>query len=93
MYPRPRMKRTEQQPFTNNSWRIATPVLGFSPGKCYAAPITHCMIGAATSLPIYLCVSHAEALLMASNTSYLNIYRDALAFHTVSVHCSSPVNV
>jgi hypothetical protein len=28
----------------------------------------------------YLCVPHAEALLMANNTSYLNIYRDASAF-------------
>jgi hypothetical protein len=32
------------------------------------------------------------ALLMASNTSYLNVYRDASAFHTVSVHCSSPLS-
>jgi hypothetical protein len=41
----------------------------------------------------YLCISRAQALLIASNTSYLNIYRDASAFYTVSVHCSSPVNV
>jgi hypothetical protein len=41
----------------------------------------------------YLCVSRAEALLMVSNTSYLNTYRDASAFYTVSVHCSSPVKV
>jgi hypothetical protein len=51
------------------------------------------MIGAASFLPVYLYVSHAEALLMASNTSYLNVYRDVSAFHTVSVHCSSPVNI
>jgi hypothetical protein len=48
------------------------------------------VIGAVSFLPIYLCVSRAEALLMASNTSYLNVYRDASAFHIVS---SSPVNV
>jgi hypothetical protein len=51
------------------------------------------MIGAASFLPIYLCVSHAEALLMVSDTSYLNIYRDASAFYIVSMHCSSPVKV
>jgi hypothetical protein len=41
----------------------------------------------------YLYVSRTEALLMASNTSYLNVYRDASAFPTVFVHCSSYVNV
>jgi hypothetical protein len=92
MYPRLRIKE-QQEPFANNSRRIATPVLGFLSGKCYAAPITPCVIGTASFLPIYLCVSHAEVLLMASNTSYLNIYRDASAFHTASAYCSSPVNV
>jgi hypothetical protein len=75
------------------SRRIATPILGFLSGKCHATPITLRLIGAALFLPSYLCVSRAEALLMASNTSYLNIYRDASIFHSVSVHCSSPVNV
>jgi hypothetical protein len=70
----------EQQPFTNNSRRILTPVLGFLSGKCRAAPITLRMIGAASFLRIYLSVSHTEALLMESNTSYLNAYRDASAF-------------
>jgi hypothetical protein len=51
------------------------------------------VIGAASSLPVYLFVSHAESLLMASNTSYLNVYRGASAFRTVFVHCSSPVNI
>jgi hypothetical protein len=51
------------------------------------------MIGVASFLPIYLYVSRAEALLMASNTRYHSVYRDASAFHTVSVHCSSPVNI
>jgi hypothetical protein len=38
------------------------------------------MIGAASSLPAYLRVSRAEALLMTSNTSYLSVYRVASAF-------------
>jgi hypothetical protein len=83
----------QQQPFVNNSRRIATPVLGFLSGKCQAAPITLCLIGAALFLPSYLCVSPAEVLLMASNTSYLNAYRDASVFYTVSVYCSLLVNV
>jgi hypothetical protein len=33
------------------------------------------VIGAASFLPVYLCVSHTKALLMASNTSYLGVYR------------------
>jgi hypothetical protein len=72
--------KDEQQPFANNSQRTATPVLGFLSGKCRAAPITLHVIGAASFLPIFLCVSHAEALLMVSSTSYLNTYRDASAF-------------
>jgi hypothetical protein len=64
------------QPFANNSRRIATPVLGFLSGKCRAARV----IGAASFLPVYLCISRTEALLMASNTSYPNTYRDAPAF-------------
>jgi hypothetical protein len=91
MYPRPRIEKNNNHP--NNSRRIATPVLEFLSGKCHVAPIALRGIGAALFLPIYLCVSHAEVLLMASNTSYLNVYRDASAFHTVSVHCSSSVNV
>jgi hypothetical protein len=42
-----------QQPLANNSRRIATPVLGFLSGKCYAAPITLRVIGAALLLPIF----------------------------------------
>jgi hypothetical protein len=76
----PRLLKEQQQAFTNNSQRIATPVLGFLSGKCHVAPITLRMIGAASFLPIYLCVSRAEALLMASNTNYLSAYRDASAF-------------
>jgi hypothetical protein len=79
MYPR-LLEKHEQQPFTNNSRRIATPILGFLSSKFHAAPITLSVIGAALFLPIYLCVSHAEVLLMASNTSYLNVYRNASAF-------------
>jgi hypothetical protein len=56
-------------------------------------PRSRRVIGAVSFLPIYLCVSHAEVLLMASSTTYLNVYRDALAFYIVSMHCSSPVNV
>jgi hypothetical protein len=86
------MKRKQkQQPFTNNSRRIATPVLGFPSGKCHAALITLRLIRAALSLPLYLCVPHAEALLMASNISYLNVYRDASTFsyyiHALLVTC------
>jgi hypothetical protein len=91
MYPILRMK--QQQPFSNNSRRIATPILGFLSGKCYAFPIMLHMIGTATFLPIYICVSHTEALLMASNTSYLNACRDASGFHIVIMRCLSPVNV
>jgi hypothetical protein len=87
------MNENNKKAFANNSRRIATPVLGFSPGKCYAAPITPRMIGASSFLPIYVCFSRAEALLMASNTSYLSVYRVASAFFTISMHCSSPVNV
>jgi hypothetical protein len=70
----------EQQPFTNNSRRIATPILGFPSDTCRAAPIPLRAIGAASFLPVYLCVSRTQALLMASNTSYLNDYWDASAF-------------
>jgi hypothetical protein len=76
--------KKEQQPFTNNSQHIATPVLGFLSGKCRAAPITLRVIGAASFLPIFLCVSRTEALLIARSTSYLNAYRDALAFKLCS---------
>jgi hypothetical protein len=68
-------------------------VLGFLSGKCRAAPITLHVIGIASVLSIYLCVSRTEALLMASNTSYLNVYKDASAFHTVFMRCLSPVKV
>jgi hypothetical protein len=90
MYPRLQMK---QQPFANNSRCIATPILGFLTGKCHAALITLHVIGAASFLPVYLCVSRTEALLMASNTSYLNAYKDASAFHTVFMRCLSIVSV
>jgi hypothetical protein len=75
----PGILKKNKQPFTNNSRRIATPVLGILSGKCYAAPIMLRMIGAASCLSIYLCVSHVEALLMASNTSYHSVYRVASA--------------
>jgi hypothetical protein len=87
MYPRLRIK---QQAFANNSRCIATPVLGFLSGKCHAAPITLRMIGAASFLPIYLCVSHAEALLMASNTNYVSasgMHRLLYCIHTLFVTC------
>jgi hypothetical protein len=74
------MNEKQEEAFANNSRRIATPVLRFLSGKCHAAPITLRMIGAASFLPIYLCVSHAEALLMESNTNYLSAYRDASVF-------------
>jgi hypothetical protein len=90
MYPGLRIK---QQPFANHSRRIATPILGFLSGKCLAAPITLRVIRAASLLPVYLCVSHTKALLMASNTSYLNAYKDASAFHTIFMCCLSPVSV
>jgi hypothetical protein len=64
----------KRQPFANNSRCIATFVLGFLSGKCHAATITLRLIRAASSLPIYLCVPRAESLLMASNTSYFNVY-------------------
>jgi hypothetical protein len=48
-----------------NSRRITTHVLGFLPGKRHAALI----MGSIVPI-IYLCVSHTEVLLMASNTSY-----------------------
>jgi hypothetical protein len=84
------MKQQKQQAFANNSRRIATPVSGFLSGKCYAAPI---MRERGSIIPTYyLCVPRAEALLMVSNTSYLNVYRDASAFHIVFVHCSSSLN-
>jgi hypothetical protein len=80
-----------EQSFTNNSRRIAAPVLGFLSGKCHATPITPRVIGPASCLSIYLCVSHAEALLMVSNTSYLGVYRVASALlcciHASFVYC------
>jgi hypothetical protein len=48
-----------------NSWRIATPVSGFLPGKRHAPHDRGSIVPT-----IYLCVSCTEALLMASNTSY-----------------------
>jgi hypothetical protein len=93
MYPRLRIKRTNNQSFTNNSRCIASPVLGFVSGKCRAAQITLRVIVAASFLPVYLCVSRTEALLMASNTSYINAYRDVSAFYTIFVRCLSPVSV
>jgi hypothetical protein len=58
-------KHTHSQ---TNSGRIATPVSGFLLGKCHAAPSMPC-VGSIVPT-IYLCVSHTEALLMVSNTSY-----------------------
>jgi hypothetical protein len=83
----PRILEKNEQPFANNSRRIATPVLEFLSGKCYAAAITLRVIGAVSCLSIYLCVSHAEALLMASNTSYLSVYRVASAL-SCCIHAS-----
>jgi hypothetical protein len=91
MYPELRNKNNNHS--QNNSQCIATPVLGFLSGKCYAAPITLRVIGAASFLPVYLCVSRTEALLMVSNTSYLNAYKDASAFHTIFMRCLSTVSV
>jgi hypothetical protein len=79
MYLGLRMKH-EHQPFTNNSRRIAIPVLGFLSGKCRAAPITLRVIGVVSFLLVYLYVSRTEALLMARSTSYLHAYRNASAF-------------
>jgi hypothetical protein len=45
------------------------------------------VIGAAWFLPIYLCVSRTEALLMASNTSYLGVCRVASAL-SCFIHAS-----
>jgi hypothetical protein len=78
------MNKKQQQAFGNNSRRIATPVLGFLSGKCHAAPITLRLIRAASFLPIYLCISHAEALLMMSNTSYFSVYKVASALTSYS---------
>jgi hypothetical protein len=89
----PGLRNNNNNHSQNNSWCITTPVLGFLSGKCHAAPITLRVIRTASFLPVYLCVSHTEALLLASNTSYLNAYRDASAFHTVFMRCLSPVNV
>jgi hypothetical protein len=69
----------QHQSFTNNSRRIATPVLGFLSDKCRAAPITLRMIGAASFWHVYLGIFRTEALLMASSTSYLSVYRVASA--------------
>jgi hypothetical protein len=68
------------------------PVPGFLSGKCRAAPITLRVIGAASFLPVYLYVSRTE-FLIASNTSYLNVYKDASAFHTVFMRRLSLINV
>jgi hypothetical protein len=37
--------------FRDTGCYIATPISGFFPGKRHAAPIMHCMIGAALFLP------------------------------------------
>jgi hypothetical protein len=50
-------------------------------------------MGAALFLPVYLCVSHTEALLMASNTSYLGVYREHQLFHALFIHRLLPVNI
>jgi hypothetical protein len=92
MYLELRMKH-EQQSFTNNSRRIATPVLGFLSGKCRVASITLRVIEAASFLPVYLCVSRTEALLMASNTSYLTLIGMHRLFRTVFMRCLLSVSV
>jgi hypothetical protein len=56
--------------FTTNSRHITTPSPRVSPGNQHAAPIMLRMVGAASCLSVYLCVSRAEPLLMVSNTSY-----------------------
>jgi hypothetical protein len=84
MYP---MSRMRNQSTTNNSRCTATPVLGFFSGKCSATPITLRVVGTALFLPIYLCVSRTEAFLMASNTSYLSVYRVASAL-SCCIHTS-----
>jgi hypothetical protein len=63
--------------FNNQSFNIHNklsahrhPLPGVSPGNQHATPIMLCMVGAALCLSAYLCVSRAEALLMARNTSY-----------------------
>jgi hypothetical protein len=58
------------QSFTTNSRRIATPSPRPFPGNHHAAPIMFRMVGAALLLSVYPCVSRAEAFFMVSNTSY-----------------------
>jgi 2-methylaconitate cis-trans-isomerase PrpF len=55
------MNKQETESFINNSWRIASLVLGFSSGKCHAALITLCVIGVASPLLVRLCVARSEA--------------------------------
>jgi hypothetical protein len=62
--------------------RLNTDIV-FLSGKCYEARITLHMIGAASCLSIYLYLSRAEVLLMASNISYLSVYRISSA----SLYC------
>jgi hypothetical protein len=53
-----KMNNTHSQ---TNSRRIATPVLGFLPGKRHAALIMPCVIGAALFLPftfVFLVLKH-----------------------------------
>jgi hypothetical protein len=64
--------------FTINSQRIANPISLLLSDKRHAAPI---MLDRGSIVPIiYLCVSHTEALLIASNTSYHKRLHDSRRF-------------
>jgi hypothetical protein len=53
----PRINK-EERLFINNSRRIASPVPGFSSGKCHVVPIMLCVIGAALPLLVrFMCCS------------------------------------
>jgi hypothetical protein len=56
------MNKQETESFIINSRRIASPILGFSLGKCHATSITLCVIGVASPLLVRSYVARAEAL-------------------------------
>jgi hypothetical protein len=87
MYPRLRMRTTQTTTIRKQLSAHRHPCLGFFSGKCYATPITLPVIGAASFLSIHLRVSRTKALLMASNTSYLSVYKVASAL-LYCVHAS-----
>jgi hypothetical protein len=79
------MNKDTHTSFTKNYGASPSLRPGF-PGNCHVAPVTLCVIGAMSFLPAIFVFSRTEALLMARNTVYLNVYM--IASVTSCIHAS-----